>query len=208
LQIIQEALNRANRGDLLSEARLWLNLFLKSQYRNQDWPFALKEVTLPIVQGAAIPSDYARARDAKILDGATNQVPILFLTPEQYDAALRSGYSSSIPLKCYVDQYARTFHWVPPPNQTYSFILRYYFMPVLPDSYSPVGDLDVPLWTADVEVLIQAVYVRALQYDEDNRYDKEDAKLVKMIVDAKMNLPDFRAGTNRIKLGKNFRRRL
>ena len=38
LQIIQEALNLANRTDLLSEARLWLNNFLDGQYRNQDWP--------------------------------------------------------------------------------------------------------------------------------------------------------------------------
>lgn len=207
LQIIQEALNRANRPDLVSEARLWLNMFLEGQYRNQDWPFAMKTVTLPVSQGASIPADYLRSRSA-LLNVGTNKLPILFLTPEQYDALRMAHNSPAMPNKVYVDQYERTFNWVPAPNGSYSFELRYYFMPELPDPYSPIGDSETPLWYVDEDLLIQAVYIRALEYDDDARFDKESQRLDKMLMESKLNSPDFRATTNRIKLGKSYRRRL
>ena len=170
----------------------------------------MKSVELPVIQGGFIPDDYLRSRDAHLNYG-TNKVPITVLTPEQYDQATRMGVSTSIPTKVYVDHYARTFTWVPAPSESFSFSLRYYFMPVLPDPYTPIGDSEEPLWEADLEVLIQAVYIRALQFDDDARYDKEEQKLYGergLLVQAKMNLPDFRATNNRIKLGKSFRRRL
>lgn len=207
LQIIQEALNLANRTDLLSEARLWLNMFLDGQYRNQDWPFAMKTASLAVTQGATIPTDYLRARSADIINGS-NRLPVLFLTPEQYDFDRQSSINPSIPRKVYVDQYARTFNWVPAPSEVFTMELRYYFLPVLPDPYTPIGDSETPLWAVDDDILIQAVYVKALQFDDDARFDKESARLDDMIKKAKINSPDFRASTNRIKLGKSFRRRL
>lgn len=207
LQIIQEALSQANRTDLLSEARLWLNQFLDGQYRNQDWPFAMKSASLPVIQGGAIPTDYLRSRSCDIISGA-NRLSVLFLTPEQYDFERMTNVSTSIPRRVYVDQNARTFNWLPTPAMTYTMDLRYYFMPVLPDPYSPIGDSDTPLWAVDDDILIQGVYVKALKYDDDARYDKEESRLKDMIRETKLNSPDFRAQNNRIKLGKSFRRRL
>lgn len=207
LQIIQEALNRANRPDLVSEARLWLNMFLDGQYQNQDWPFAMKVATLSVVDGASAPDDYLRARSVNLLYGS-QRLPVLMLTPEQYDFERQAQVGSGVPRKLYLDQYARTFHWLPVPQDTYSFELRYYFMPELPDPYSPIGDSETPLWRVDDDLLIQAVYIRALQYDDDSRFDKEEQKLMTMLREAKLNSPDFRAQTNKIKLGKSFRRRL
>lgn len=207
LQIIQEALNRANRPDLLSEGRLWLNMFLDGQYRNQDWPFAMKISTLSVVEGGAVPADYLRARSAQLIVGNTRQ-DIRFLTPEQYDHHRRSNITTGKPLMVFVDQYLGTFNWVQIPDQAYSFELRYYFMPTLPDPYSPIGDSETPLWKVDEDVLIQAVYVRALEYDDDSRFDKEDQRLKEMLRESKLNSPDFRATNNKIKLGKSYRRRL
>ena len=207
LQIIQEALNRANRPDLVSEARLWLNIFLEGQYRNQDWPFAMKTVTLPVVEGALIPDDYLRSRTANLIFG-NNRLPILFLTPEQYDYDRMTNVSTGKPRKCYIDQNTRTMHWIQLPDQAYSFEMRYYYMPDMPDPHSPIGDTEVPLWRIDFEVLIQAVYVRALQYDDDARYSAENQYLSELLRTAKLNSPDFRNQTNRIKLGKSYRRRL
>ena len=81
-------------------------------------------------------------------------------------------------------------------------------MPVLPDPYSPIGDSETPLWAVDDDILIQGIYVKALKYDDDARYDKEESRLKDMIRETKLNSPDFRAQNNRIKLGKSFRRRL
>ena len=170
----------------------------------------MKTVQLPVIEGSSLPADYLRARDGSLLYG-TQKIPVFFLTPEQYDAATRAGASPSVPNRVYVDENARTFNWVPVPAGTYTLSLRYYYMPAMPDPYTPIGDSDVPLWQTDVEILIQAVYVRALQYDDDARYDKEEDKLYGregMIARAKMNNADFRAGSSKIKLGKSFRRRL
>lgn len=167
----------------------------------------MKTVELPVIQGSTIPTDYLRARDATLIQGSQRR-PVLLLTPEQFDQDRRNGYNVSIPVKVYVDQYARTFTWIPAPAEVYTLSLRYYFMPELPDPYTPIGDDDEPLWATDDEILIQAVYVRALQYDDDSRYDKESERLMMMIRDARTNNPDFRAGTSRIKLAKSFRRRL
>lgn len=207
LQIIQEALSRANRPDLVSEARLWLNMFLDGQYRNQDWPFAMKVSTLPVVDGAAAPEDYLRARSVQLIYGS-QRLPVLMLTPEQYDFERQAQVGTGVPRKLYLDQYLRTFHWLPVPQEVYSFELRYYFMPELPDPYTPIGDSETPLWQIDDDLLIQAVYIRALQYDDDARFDKEEQKLMTMLRECKINSPDFRAQTNRIKLGKSYRRRL
>lgn len=170
----------------------------------------MKTVQVPVIQGSTIPTDYLRARDGSLLYG-TQKIPVFFMTPEQYDEATRAHVTTAVPNKVYVDEYARTFTWVPTPAQVYTLSLRYYFMPDMPDPYTPIGDSEIPLWQTDVEILIQAVYIRALQYDDDARYDKEYDKLYGMegmIAKAKMNNADFRAGSSKIKLGKSFRRRL
>lgn len=206
LQIMQEGLRRAGRSDLLSEARLWLNLFLESIYRNQDYHWLRKQTTLTTSEGLAWPSDYLRSYSAVLLQNG-NENQFKQFTVDEYDM-YRIASSSGTPAGYFADPNTRTFKFYPQPAQALQWKLRYYYLPTLPDASSPVGDSDEPVWEADPTILIQSIYVRALEYDDDSRFDKEEQRLEAMIAKAKMNDFDTRAGNTRMKLGKSFRRRL
>ena len=206
LQIMQEGLRRAGRPDLLGEARFWLNLFLESMYRDQDFHWMRKQATLATTNGLAVPTDYLRAYSAVLVQNG-NETPFHQFSSDEYDA-LRSADSSGPPSGFFVDPDGDVFRFHPTPSTSYTWKLRYYYMPTLPDPDSPIGDQDEPLWKLDPSILIQAIYVRALEYDDDTRFDREEKKLDAMLSRSKINSADKRAGSSRMKLGKSFRRRL
>jgi hypothetical protein len=203
---MQEGLRRAGRSDLLSEARFWLNLFLESMYRNQDYHWMRKAAVLSTTEGLAWPSDYLRAYSATLIQNG-DETPFKQFSSDEYDM-YRVASSSGTPVGFFADPDTETFKFYPTPVQSLQWRLRYYYLPTLPDPSSPIGDSDEPVWQTDPSILIQAVYVRALEYDDDNRFEREDQRLTKMIAEAKMNNFDTRAGSTRMKLGKSFRRRL
>ncbi len=80
-------------------------------------------------------------------------------------------------------------------------------MPTLPTHTTSAGDSLIPKWELNDEILIRAVMMKALYYNDDKRYNDSVQELMKEILEAKMNSAEFRAGRSKIRLGKSFRRR-
>jgi hypothetical protein len=206
--IISDGLNRAGRPDLLSDGRLWLNQFLEDQYENQDWPFLIKTSKgLTVVQGGTIPTDYRSAVSATVGQTVANTKLVEFVPADKFHEFYERNNTdnSGTPEVIYVDESLRTFNYWPNPSSGLLLNLRYYYSPELPDHLDPTSDNEIPIWQAPKQILVQAMYVRALEYNDDARFEREDKRLFKMVNDHKMNSHDLRAGKHRLKWGKSFR---
>lgn len=212
-QIITEGLGRAGRPDLLVNARLWLNLFLEKQYLNQDYEWLVKEIdNQTLIEGASIPEDYVRM---KTITATPNRLPVLLVEADEYEWR-RRGTSNGpaiitygTPVIAYIDQAKDEIHfWPLPPVMTpLTYNYFYYYFPELPDPTNPSNDTMVPMWGQSNDILIEEIYVRALNWNDDDRYEKEQNNVKKLLDESKMNSRDLRAGSPRFKLGKCHRRR-
>lgn len=212
-EIITEALSQAGRPDLISNGRLWLNLFLEDQYTNQDWPWLIKTALgQAVVQGGAIPTDYRSAVSATVGRTVTNQQRLDLIKAAQFNELEGRGTQiGGTPEFVWIDRLTRTANFYPLPSASVQeplvWNLRYYHIPDIPASNDTTADNKEPLWEPNKHILIQAVYVKALEYNDDVRFDKELERLTGMLQNHKMNSHDLRAGKNRLTFGKGFRPR-
>ena len=208
-QIISEALSQAGRTDLTSNARLWLNLFLEKIYKTQDWDWLVKDSgVLALVQNGPVPTDYWKMKSATLIRNGIPQLEIETVLSDEW-ASLQRGASSANggPYKAWVNEDLRTFSYWPTPDNSFSWQFWYYYMPVLPTHTTSAGDSATPKWELNDEILIRAVQMKALYYNDDKRYNEGVQELMQEILSAKMNSAEFRAGRSKIRLGKSFRRR-
>jgi hypothetical protein len=192
------------------QARLWLNLFLDKIYQNQDYHWLVKEVTgLSASQGVALPNDYRAAVSISFGD-LGNERPIEIL----WDAAefnarknlLQAGMAD-IPQYAYIDQVSKTVRFLPPAVGGKTWSLQYYHIPDIPDHKEAAGDDHIPFWDAPVSILTDAIFQKALEYNDDQRQGPAKAELQGEIIENKKNNHDRRAGKSRMKMGKSFRNR-
>lgn len=212
LQIMNEGLGKAGRPDLLSEARLWLNLFLEAQYLNQDYEWLVKRIdSRAMVEGDTLPSDYVRMKNLTV---TPQRLPMQLVEEDQYENLLRgyvnvSASNYGTPRYAYIDQNLALIHFVPvpfpagPSQLVYNY--GYYYFPSLPEVADNAHDSDVPKWGLSNDILVQEIYTKALNWNDDERYGPEKEDVKKMLNDSKMNSRDLRAGSPRFKLGKCHR---
>lgn len=207
-QIIGEALSQIGRADLTSNGRLWLNLFLEKVYKAYDWPWLVKDGgIISLSQGASTPSDYWKMKEMNLVLNGVEINPITTCTIDEYVGLLRQNMAASAPRRLYIDENLKTFNFWPTPDIAYNWHPFYYYMPVLPTHTDSSGDASTPKWSLHDDFLIRAVQLKALYYQDDQRYSQEEQDLMKELMDSRMNAIDFRAGKNKIKLGRSFRRR-
>lgn len=210
IQIIDEALAQAGRPDLVSQGRLWLNLFLEKIYKTQDWAWNIEDSGIvSLTDGGSIPADYWKLKTATLY--STSNVPqneIIQVRIEEW-AELQRGADSATgtPIKVWVDEKNGTFNFWPVPASSYNWQYFYYSLPTIGTADDDTDDGDVPFWKLHDEILIRAVMLKALYYNDDKRYNEGVQELMQEIVQGKMNSADFRAGHNRLRFGKSFRRR-
>jgi len=208
-QIIDEGLVQAGRKDLKSNARLWLNLFLDKIYRTQDFEWLVK-VSAPkaITDGQTLPGDYRAMKTATLYNNGVRANEIVFVTRDHFENLLRGGATATgAPRYGTVDELNNKVYFYPAPNGNYQWGFLYFHIPTIPDSTDTSADLDEPVWRLHDDVLVKAIQLKALYYNDDQRYQAEVAELMKEIEVAKMNSGDRRGGSSRLKFGKTFRNR-
>lgn len=210
LQIITQGLALAGRPDLLTDARLWLSMFLEDVYMNQDLEWLEKYKTgIPVVNGTDIPLDYRAAKSGILIHPNTTTTQIRFLTKSEEidEKIMQSGNALGAPKYCYVDQMNRTFNFITQPNGAYSMNLRYYSIPEIGDFDTALCDDDVPSWGMPFSILVDHIKSRAMEYNDDQRQVGADQVVRNKFAEAKMNNHDRRAGPSRMQLGKRFKKR-
>lgn len=224
LDIITEGLSQAGRTDLISNARKWLNLFLGRVYTNWDWPFLKRysgvitlSQNMPYLTNVGSPVGNFRkmANSATLYVSQPNpsfpfvaQRELPTMIADEYAAVIRIGnISPSQPRKIYCDEDLRQFIFWPAPDQVYYLDFFYYYLPTLPTDADSTGDNLTPLWPFDQELLIKAIQMKALYFDDQDRYKEEEGDIMKTLSEIKFNSFNTEGGSNKIKLGKSFRRR-
>ena len=222
--IVSEALELAGNTGLTSRANVWLNAALKSLYMGWDWPF------LPTGSGATV-ALAAGTTYTDIGDGASsvteqlariNRIlvaepsktgykgeafitPLDEVAPEDHPLFLPST-QTGIPTKATVEAgsggtvgYGKwRCHWNPIPDRALLLAFGYRKLPSNLSSGSAL-----PLYPAD-DTLIQAVFVRALEHQEDERWVVEEQKFQAMV--KKDRLKFGRAPGQGIRLGLSKKR--
>ena len=204
-QIVQTGIERAGRGDLLADGRRWLNLFLQSQYKNEDWNWLIKSGSLTTVDGQSIPSDYDRMKYLKLISNGS-RIELEQLDVNEFEYQKVANNYTGQPKYYYIDELNRSIYFWPMPDQSYSLELQYYHMPDFLEETAG-DDSDEVVWGEGENILVQAVYVDTLQFLDDARFLNELKVLENMIGNSKLNAHDRRGGKHRIPLGRSFRKR-
>ncbi len=208
--IIAEGLALAGRPDLTADARLWLTLYLEKQYFNQDFDWLVKITTgITVANGTAIPTDYRASRSATLVDTATSsrsEVQVLVNKADFDNRRVGLGSSTGLPRFAYVDHNLRTWTFLPSPVSGYTMDLHYYYIPDISD-FTSATDTAVPKWGLPMEILVDHIKARAMEYNDDARQDAAMGGVEKSVTAAKFNNQDKRAGSSRFALGKRFRNR-
>lgn len=205
-QIITEGLSRAGRSDLVSDARLWLNLFLEKVYMNQDFKWLEKSVSgLALSQNYDLFDDY---RAIIAISLGTNRSPLTqVFTADEWDYVKGGNSNASTPTHFFINEIDDVIEFYPAPASGLTFNASYYRMPSLPDHEDPNSDDESPFWKLPTEILIEAIKMYAMDYNDDVRFDAQEQRLFAKIAEARLNAQDNRASHGRFKLGKSFKKR-
>lgn len=211
-QILDLALQQAGRNDssIKQLARTWLNLFLQKQYNNFDWKWLEKISAANAVSnnGTSLPDDYRAAMSVTLITSNGSRLPekVRIVGPEEFEYFKRGVNASGTPEVALLDMTNRLLYFWPLPSSPMTFDLRYLYMPEMVDTIL-AGDNDEVFWPQSEIILVQSVYVAALQFLDDARYQAEDKKLDDLLAEEKMNQRDQRAGRGTLPLGRSFRTR-
>jgi hypothetical protein len=224
IDIITEGLSQAGRVDLTSNGRKWLNLFLDKVYCQYDWDFLKRysgiislSQNMPYLTSTGSPVGNFRkmANSATLYVSQPNpsfpyvaQRELPTMIADEYAAVIRIGnISPSQPRKIYCDDDLRQMVFWPGPDQAYWLDFYYYYQPTLPTDADSTGDALVPLWPFNQELLIKAIQAKALYFDNPVSYKAAEGEIMDELQKVKFNSFNTQGGSNKIKLGKSFRRR-
>lgn len=201
--IITEGLSQAGRSDLLSNARIWLNDYLEEIYMSQDLYWLIKHGSGMLTQNQPLPSDYRSLVAAAV---GPSRIDLQVVGAEEWQS-LPVASAGGAPNKVYPDEVDGIFKFWPNPVNPVPWTYSYYYIPILPDPTDAASDLLTPVWKLPNSILKKAVFVKALEYNDDSRAQQEAQALDNAFARAKLNNHDLRAGKNRFALGKSFTKR-
>lgn len=209
--IITRVLKMGGNETITTEAQYWLLDILDRLYEDFHWPFLEKVATGSVASGAtsiALPADFDSFWDENSLVLVTSsggQYPLALVTGYDQDWVTSPGITGA-PETALVNLNARTWRPYPLPEQTYTYQLRYKHKPTRADPYANF----TPTFPNDA-ILIQALFVRVLQFEDDDRYAPESQVLASMVSQykAKFNKQPQRAKkvrfSSRFKTPSSFR---
>jgi hypothetical protein len=209
-EIITQGLSLAGRPDLVSDARLWLNLFLEKIYFAQDFDWLVKSIDgISTADGTPFPDDYRSAKSGVLVTPEGSRIIIQIISKgDEYDAKLASvGVDDGQPQIVYANHDLRQFFYLPRPIATYTLSLKYFYMPPISDYTDPSTDDDVPKWGLPSTILVDHIKSRAMEYNDDDRQQGSKQEVLGEIAMAKMNNHDRRGGPSRLPMGKRFTKR-
>lgn len=206
-QIITEALETAGRPDLVSNARLWLNLFLEEFYMNQDVEWLVKTATLSLTDGLAFPTDYRAAKIASVIRNSNSMFVPVTSDFEMFKLHKKQNTTAGIPILVLANHDSRVFNFSPEPISGLQLEISYYFMPALADHTDVESDDLEVKWELPKSILIEALKGMVHEYNDDERQAVSDQKVMAKVQASKFNQRDSRAGTTRMSMGKSFRKR-
>jgi hypothetical protein len=201
--IIDQALGRLGNDSLVVEADIWLLNALDRLYEDFQWPFleTLATGSLVVDQSSVnLPADFDSpvAHDSFVLISSTGGYHALEFNTSYDQDLLASPTRSGEPKRALINLDTMTWRPYPLPSQTYTWQVRYKKKITRSDvEFTP----DFP----NDDILIQAVYVRGLQYEDDDRFVNENKELQRMVSMYKRKFNLQAQKSQRVQLSRRFR---
>ena len=177
--IVSQALGRLGNDSLTVEAGIWLLNALDRLYEDFQWPFLEVTATGTLTIGGtsvALPTDFdspVSMNSLVLIDSNSNYHSLVFNTGFDQDMIAKPSLEGE-PRYAILDIVNQTWRPYPISTQAYSWQLRYKKQIARPtEPFTPTFPND--------DILIQAVYVRGLQYEDDDSFFNENKELQRMI---------------------------
>ncbi len=180
-EIISDALKQIGNETLTTNAQVWLNNFLDRMYEDLKWPFQEESASGSVTEGAStvnLPADFIDFWDRnglRLQDSDGNQFRVVPRSADDFDMLVQPT-TPGTPEIALVNFADLTWQPYPAPDQTYTWLLRYKKKPARITNFDAV----ISPFSND-ELLFQAVFVKGLQFEDDDRYVPESLVLEKMI---------------------------
>jgi hypothetical protein len=168
-EIITQALAQVGNSAIVLEAQVALNSILDRFYTDYRWPFLRETATGSLSASAydtALPSNFVDVWNKNSFritdpDASGSDRPIEIMTQSEYEQLTYQALPGT-PTKVVFDYEALTFTLYPRPNKTLSYSLTYR------KRFVPITDFDVVINFPNDDLLIQAVFVWALKWEDDD----------------------------------------
>jgi hypothetical protein len=201
--IISQALGRLGNDSLTTEAGIWLLNALDRLYEDFAWPFLETTATGSLTVGQSsvnLPSDFDSPishNSFSVIDSDGIHFTLSFNTGYDQDSLADPTLEGS-PESALINLDTMTWRPYPLPGQIYTWQVRYKKKPARSDvAFTP----DFP----NDDVLIQAVYVRGLQYEDDDRFGAENTELQRMVAMYKRKFNLQPQKSQRVQFSRKFR---
>jgi hypothetical protein len=177
--IIAQALGRLGNDSLTTEAGIWLLNALDRLYEDFAWPFLETTATGALTEGQSsvnLPADFdspVSHNSFGVIDENGMHHALSFNTGFDQDQLVNPALDGT-PQTALINLDTMTWRPYPLPEKAYTWQVRY---------KKKIARPTEP-FTADFpndDILIQAVYVRGLQYEDDDRFTAENTELQRMI---------------------------
>jgi len=171
-EIISDALKLLGNETIDTEAQVWLNNILARLYEDFRWPFQEKSASGTVTAGAsaiALPVDFLDFWDRnglRIQDSSGNLFRVVPLQADDFDL-IRQPSESGRPEKARIDLAEMEWQPYPTPDIAYTWLLRY------KKSFTEITDFSASIDFPNDTLLTQALFVRGLQFEDDDRYSVE-----------------------------------
>jgi hypothetical protein len=200
--IIDQALGRLGNDSLTVEAGIWLLNALDRLYEDFQWPFLETTATGALTEGQSsvnLPADFdspVSHNSFGVIDENGIHHALSFNTGFDQDQLVNPDLDGT-PERAFVNLDAMTWRPYPLPNKAYTWQVRYKKKIARSDvAFTP----DFP----NDDILIQAVYVRGLQYEDDDRFAAENTELQRMVALYKRKFNLQAQKSQRVLLSRKF----
>lgn len=209
-QLVDLALATVGNTTLTAEAYTWLNNIVDRFCLDYKFSFLEKLKTGTLAANASsvgLPSDFGDVWDRHsfvLTDSNGGRIQPEIFSPEDYDL-LASTTTTGTPSLVVFDLKALTWTVWPVPAVSYTYSLRYRYKPARIST-------DVVVEFPNDDLLVQALIIKGLQYEDDERYTTELVILQNMITrfvggfnKSPIKRPQIRLNANRFQTPQSFR---
>jgi hypothetical protein len=200
--IIEQALGRLGNDSLTVEADIWLLNALDRLYEDFAWPFLETTATGSLIAGQSsvnLPADFdspVSHNSFGVIDENGIHKALVFNTGFDQDQIVDPALDGT-PQKALVNLDTMTWRPYPLPEKAYTWQIRY-------KKKISRSDIEFTPDFPNDDILIQAVYVRGLQYEDDDRFDGENKELQRMVAMYKRKFNLQPQKSQRVLLSRKF----
>lgn len=168
-QIISQGLGQIGNLTITAAAQVQLQVIVDRLHEDYKWPFTKGFTTGTATQSISVPADFLDLWDRTsfiVFDSDDNKANVRLIGQEEYELQQSVVTSEGVPTTAYYDSVSGALKLdSTPSSMTYELWYR--------KKAATITNFDAVVEFPNDEILIQSIFVWALQYEDDDRYGGE-----------------------------------